>query len=314
MVILGDRIEDLQHPRLDLRFHRGQRHVVLEIVLLVATLGRRRSLSVLVPLAFSDLRRVAAVGAGIGRLEVDDVPQEDLALDEFVPPDDDRLEGERALAQAGDHRLAPGLDPLGDGDLAFAGQELHGAHLTQVHPHRIVGPVGGLPGGRGDGNRTGRGDLRHLATFRLVLLSLACGSLLAGGGLIGLLRLDDVDSHLGQLGQHVLKLIGIRLAFGENLVDLFIGHVAALLRELNHPLDRGIRQVEEGPVGLLLGCSVRLVPFRCLRRHDQPIVSHAARCGGPDEAGPRRRRRCMRSAPDRSSRRESSVSVCKPEA
>src|SRR5215831_16017946 len=50
------------------------------------------------------------VGPGIGRFEVDDVAQEHLSLVELVAPDDDGLEGERALAQAGDHRFAAGLD------------------------------------------------------------------------------------------------------------------------------------------------------------------------------------------------------------
>ena len=41
----------------------------------------------------------------------------------------------------GDHGVAPGLDALGDGDLALAGEELHRAHLAQVHAHRVVGAV-----------------------------------------------------------------------------------------------------------------------------------------------------------------------------
>src|SRR5215472_4924353 len=60
------------------------------------------------------------VGPGIGRFEVDDVAQEHLSLVELVAPNDDGLEGERALAQPGDHRFAAGLDALGDGDLALA--------------------------------------------------------------------------------------------------------------------------------------------------------------------------------------------------
>ena len=40
------------------------------------------------------------VGTGIGRFEIDDVAQEDFSFVEFVAPDDDRLEGKRALAQA----------------------------------------------------------------------------------------------------------------------------------------------------------------------------------------------------------------------
>src|SRR5262249_24238285 len=50
---------------------------------------------------------------------------EDLALVELAAPNDDGLEGERALAQSGDHRLAAGLDALGDRHLALARQQLH---------------------------------------------------------------------------------------------------------------------------------------------------------------------------------------------
>src|SRR6478736_1677340 len=70
-------------------------------------------------------RHGLGVGAGIGRFEVDDVAQEHLSLVELVAPDDDGLERERALAQARDHRLAAGLDALGDGDLALARKQLH---------------------------------------------------------------------------------------------------------------------------------------------------------------------------------------------
>src|ERR1700733_10910302 len=65
------------------------------------------------------------VRAGIGCIEVDDVAQEDLALVELVPPDDDGLEGERALAKPRDHGLAAGLDTLGDGDLALARKQFY---------------------------------------------------------------------------------------------------------------------------------------------------------------------------------------------
>src|SRR5262249_53963507 len=52
-------------------------------------------------------------GSTFGRPgEVDDVAREDLALVELVAPNDDGLEGERAFAQPGDHRLAAGLERL----------------------------------------------------------------------------------------------------------------------------------------------------------------------------------------------------------
>jgi hypothetical protein len=60
---------------------------------------------------------------------------------ERVRPVDDRVEGDRAFAQAPDHRVAAGLDALGDGDLALAGEQLDRAHLAQVHADRIVGAV-----------------------------------------------------------------------------------------------------------------------------------------------------------------------------
>src|SRR6266540_2898320 len=68
-------------------------------------------------------RHGLGIGTGIGRFEIDDVAQEDLALVELGAPNDDGLEGERALAQAGDHRLAAGLDALGDRDLALAREQ-----------------------------------------------------------------------------------------------------------------------------------------------------------------------------------------------
>ena len=83
-----------------------------------------------------DDRRLLGLGAGIGRLEIDDLAQQDLRFVELVAPDDDGLEGQRAFAKPGDHRLAAGLDALGDGDFALARQKLDRAHLAQIHAHR----------------------------------------------------------------------------------------------------------------------------------------------------------------------------------
>ena len=72
--------------------------------------------------------------------------QEHIAVIQFIAPDGDGLEGERALAQAGDHRLAAGLNTLGDGDLALAREQANRAHLTQIHAHRVVGALDRLLG------------------------------------------------------------------------------------------------------------------------------------------------------------------------
>ena len=173
LVVVGDAVEGLEHLRLELGLHRRERERVLDIVVSrrrhrrrLGGAPRHRRSPAAARLAASrrgagvrgcgvagraghrriDRRpaRLLGVGAGIGRFEVDDVAQQDLAVVQFVAPDDDRLEGERAFAQAGDHRLAAGLDALGDGDFALARQELDRAHLAQIHAHRIVGAVGRL--------------------------------------------------------------------------------------------------------------------------------------------------------------------------
>ena len=188
------------------------------------------------------LRRLRlGVGALIGGFEIDDVAQQNLAFVQLVAPDDDGLEGERAFAQPGDHRLAAGLDALGDGDLALARQKLDRAHLAQIHAHRIVGAVGGFLGGglglgdRGGGNH-GAGRIG--------------GALLARGRrLLGLVGVDDVDAHVGEHRHGVLDLLGGYLLGGQHLVQLVIGDIAARLRGLDHLLDRSVGHVEHGAVG-----------------------------------------------------------------
>ena len=91
-----------------------------------------------------DFGGVLAVGTRIGRFEVDDVAQQNLAVVQFVAPDDDRLKCQGALAEPGDHRLAASLDALGDGDFALARQEFNRAHFAQIHSDRIIGAIGGF--------------------------------------------------------------------------------------------------------------------------------------------------------------------------
>src|SRR6266581_2444937 len=86
------------------------------------------------------------VGPGIRRLEVYNVVQEHFAVVQLVAPNADGLEGERALAQAGDHRFAAGLNTLGDGGLALAREQPDRAHLAQIQAHRVVGALDRLLG------------------------------------------------------------------------------------------------------------------------------------------------------------------------
>jgi hypothetical protein len=166
LVGVGDGVERFHHLRAKLGFHGGEREIVLVVVVLVLfilafaadigdVVGRGLfgaglflllgNLAVGLDLLRAlELRRSLGLGTGIGGFQIDDLAQERRALVELLAPDDDRLEGQRAFAQARDHGLAAGLDALGDGDFALARQKLHGAHFAKIHPDRIVGAVGRL--------------------------------------------------------------------------------------------------------------------------------------------------------------------------
>src|SRR5690606_4640471 len=153
LVVGGNGVECLQHLRLEFGFHRGERHIVLVLAILIdlffLRLDARRRLARKGGLAVVDL---LGVGACIGCVEVDDVAKENFSFVQLVAPDDDGLKGQRAFTKPGNHRLAASLDALGNGDFAFARQKLNRAHLAKIHADRIVGAVERSGGGRRGGN------------------------------------------------------------------------------------------------------------------------------------------------------------------
>ena len=161
-------------------------------------------------------------------------------------PFDYRADGERTFADAGNHGLAPSLDPFGDGDLALAGEQLDAAHLAQIHAHGIIGPFQGFRlSGRfgGHGGAFGGCQFRALHCFGLVDFALAVafsgtaiGTVGAIGGtgstgtlLLGIVSLDQVDAHLREQGHEILDLLGGNLILWQDFVQLVIGDIAALL-------------------------------------------------------------------------------------
>ena len=73
--------------------------------------------------------------------QINHIAQQNIFAQQFVTPDGDRLECQRAFAKPQNHCIATCFDPLGDGNLTLAAQELHRAHFTQIHTHRIIRPV-----------------------------------------------------------------------------------------------------------------------------------------------------------------------------
>ncbi len=159
------------------------------------------------------------------------------------------------LSQAPDHRVAAGLDLLGDGDLALAGEEFDRAHLAQVHAHGVVGAVDGFLLGR-----CGRPWPTIIERVDLFLGRLGLLVLLVVGRF---LVLDDVDAHFGDRGHHVLDLLGRHLVLREGLVQFIVGDEAALLGAGEQFLDRRVVEVEERGVPVLL----RLGLYSFVLRH-----------------------------------------------
>ena len=159
------------------------------------------------------------------------------AFVEGVRPFDDRVEGDRAFAQAPDHRVAAGLDALGDGDLALAAEQFDRAHLAQVHADRVVGAV--------DGFLLGRGGRARAAVVERIDLLLGLGLFSSSSSSSELVVLDDVDAHLADRGHDVLDLLGRHLVLRKRLVELVIGDDAALLGAGDQLLDRRVVEVDQ---------------------------------------------------------------------
>ena len=126
---------------------------------------------------------------------------------------------------------------FGDSDFALARQQLHRAHVAQVHAHRIVRALGRLLGfGFG---RDLLLDLDQLAALALGLLLDLLALLFAL--FARLLGFDHVDAHLAEHRENILDLLGIDLLRGQHRVDLVMGDVAALLGGADELLDGRIQ-------------------------------------------------------------------------
>lgn len=204
-----------------------------------------------------ELRRGLGLGTGIGGLEIDNLAQQRRAFVQLVAPDNQRLEGQRALTETSDHRFAASLDALGNGNFAFARQQLHRAHFAQIHAHRVVRAVGRLfLLGCGNSGIASRCQFAAFAFGFFVVIAFF------GRRIFGVLVLDDVDAHVGKHRHGVFDLLRGHFLRRQNRIQLIHSDVAALLGGLDHFLDRVIRKIEKRTVGraiaLVLGFFVFL--------------------------------------------------------
>ena len=103
------------------------------------------------------------------------------------------------------------LDPLGNLDFLFPGQERDLAHLLEIHPDRVIQNI----------------KLR-LGLLFLVVFALFFAVLVA----IDLRRFDNVDLHPTEPGQDCVELIRVADVGRERLVEIVESEVALLFRQL----------------------------------------------------------------------------------
>ena len=215
LVGIGDAVECFENLRLQFRFHRGERDVVFEVILVEIWLRNRR-----LHIAFDhfsgfrlgfaenktiNFRKPLALRAGISCFKINNVAQQNLAFVQLIAPDNDRLKGQRIFAQTGDHRLAAGLYALGNRDFAFAGQEFDGTHLAQIHAHRIISAVGRLCTLGFRGNSGALGFDEFAALFLIIRLG---GDGWLSGFRLYLFLLDDIDAHFVEHRINIFDLVG----------------------------------------------------------------------------------------------------------
>ena len=243
--------------------------------------GRAGGLLADLALAFGAFLALAAICSAVGPL--DSIASRSRisrscmrAFVEGVRPVDDGVEGDRAFAQAPDHDVAAGLDALGDGDLALAGEQFDRAHLAQVHADRVVGAV--------DGFLLDRRGRAGAAVVERIDLLFGLGLLFLLVVVAGFVVLDDVDAHLADRGHDVLDLLGRHLVLGQGLVELVIGDDAALLGAGDQLLDRRVVEVDERGVaafrldfrGFVL-CHVSIRRLVAAGEGRQPVLQSCSR-------------------------------------
>ncbi len=142
---------------------------------------------------------------------------------------------QREAGQRGLHLVQAFLDALGDGDFAFAGQQLDGAHLAHVHAHRI----GGAADLGVDGREQGDGFFGGGLVVRAGWPALSGSS----GSVSGATSCTSMPTPL-IIADDVFDLLRIDDVVGQVIVDLGVGQVALLQTLGDELLDFGLLLVE----------------------------------------------------------------------
>ncbi len=172
----------------------------------------------------------AVRGLGVERLVrigIDQLAQDALVLGRHLVQAQQLAQDHGVLAQGLVDQPLALLDALGDLHLALAVEEGDGAHLAQVHAHRVIGLLMG-----------GETEFRRLV---FLLVELARAGLEVIPVLVALGPVDDVDAQIREPEIDLIQLV--REAYhllGQHLVNLVVKKVALFLAQLDELLDRAV--------------------------------------------------------------------------
>ena len=259
-----------------------------------------------------DLRRLLAVGAAVGLLEVDDLAQQDLAS--FSSSRQTMM---ASKVSALSHR--PRSWCRGRPRCAWRWRSRPRATAARPSPSRAGTCAPDRRCGR-PARTAGRDGGRRAAPRRVRRLRLSSSSARLGASFSASSassRLDDVDAHLAEHRVDVLDLLGGDLLRRQDLVQLVHGDVAARLGLLDDPLDGGVRQVEQRAVGgfhdhrfafdlrLVVSChlGVSVIP----RAAERPRGLRQRPSAVPADSRNRERRRARVDAPSSASAQQSGI-------
>jgi hypothetical protein len=201
--------------------------------------------------------RIRRIAVAVGCFKVDDVAQQHFAVFKRLVPGHDRLNGQRAFADAADHHVAAGFDAFCDGDFAFAGQKFNRTHFAQVHAHGVIRAA-----------EVGFGKIAG-AFFVIIVI----GFFLFVAFFLGVRFIfDQVDADIGQHRHGFVDLVRRVFAGRQSFVQLVISEIAAFLALGDDLLDH-LRQstaLHRTVIGII--GNFNFLIFVCFRHHEPVLL------------------------------------------
>ena len=155
----------------------------------------------------------------VHHLQIDNISQLHCAVQQFVAPAGNGLNGHRAFAQTVNHHRLAGFNTFGNGYFAFAGKQFNRSHLFKIHSDRVVVAsqfflveISGFV---------------FLINFNIVVFNhIRFKTVHVGFG-------DNTDAQVGNTGHNVFNMFG-RFSFRrQSFIQFFYGNISAQFSFIN---------------------------------------------------------------------------------